>query len=154
MLARIALFAVLGSAPVATAAPAPLVPVKGGDFTLRGKGVRGGSTLGGTLVRNAKGSVSGDFVIIITTADDTATSCRYQKFAQVKRIGQAVSFDGFGVCTTVTPAGAITVWKAHNQFSVVQGAKGSVDTIDVNMVGATGITIPGGALDSGDFELL
>jgi hypothetical protein len=154
MLVRFALFGLLGSAPVAAAAPSPLVPVGGGEFTLRGKGVRGGSTLGGTLVRKASGAVSGDFVIIITTAEDTATSCRYQKVAKVKRLGNTIAFDGFGECTTVTPKGAVTTWKAHNQFTVVLGGAGGTDTIDVNMYGPTGITIPGGTLDSGDFELL
>ena len=116
--------------------------------------MRGASTLGGTLVRAADGTVSGDIVVILTTPTDTSTSCRYQKFEKVQRTGDKVAFDGLGACTTVTSNGAVTSWKAHNQFSLVLGHGKVKDSIDVNMLGASGITIPGGALDSGDFEIL
>ncbi len=154
MLPRLVLFALVTATTTVSAAPTPLMPKTGGAFTLRGKGMRGSSTLGGTLVRAADGTVSGDVVIILTTPTDTSTSCRYQKFEKVQRTGNTVSFDGFGTCITVAPSGAVTSWKAHNAFAVVLGGGKVKDTIDVNMYGPTGITIPGGALDVGDFEIL
>lgn len=154
MLTSLALLAIL-STPDAAALPAAALPVRAtAPFTLRGKGMRGNSTLGGTISRAANGRVTGEFVIILTNATDTSTACRYRKFSNVVKNGDAVSFDGDGSCFTVTPAGAVTQWKAKNAFSVVQGSGKIVDTIDVNMYGPTGITIPGGYLDSGDFELL
>jgi hypothetical protein len=155
MLARlvlVALFASVGSAQAAP--PQALIPTTNGAFTLRGKGMRASSTLGGTLVRAADGSVSGDFVIILTSSTDTSTSCRYQKFDKVKRNGNTVSFDAVGICITVAPSGGVTQWKASNAFAIVQGNGKTRDTIDVNMYGSNGITIPGGTLDAGEFELL
>ena len=137
-------------AAAASALPARAVPA----FTLRGKGMRGASTLGGSISRSARGRVSGEFVIMITTPTDTSTACRYRRFDNVVRNGDTVTFDAVGSCFTVTPAGAVTQWKASNAFSVVQGEGTSPDSIDVNMYGSNGITIPGGHLDSGDFELL
>jgi hypothetical protein len=154
MLPRLVLLAFVATTTTASAAPTPLMPKTGGAFTLRGKGMRASSTLGGTLARAADGSVSGDFVIILTSPTDTATSCRYQKFEKVVRTANTVSFDGYGACITVTPSGAVTNWKAHNAFAIVLGGGKIEDTIDVNMYGPTGITIPGGTLDSGDFEIL
>ena len=154
MLPHLVLAVLVASTTSFHAAPTPLIPATGGAFTLRGKGMRSASTLGGTLVRAADGTVSGDFVIILTSPTDTATSCRYQKFDKVKRTGNTVGFDGFGLCTTVAPNGAVTSWKAHNQFALVLGTGRAKDSIDVNMVGASGITIPGGTLDAGDFEIL
>jgi hypothetical protein len=123
MIARLALLATLVSASIAQAAPpVKLVPADdGGAFTLRGKGVRGGSTLGGSISRDAAGKVSGEFVIMITTPDDTATACRYAKLAKVKKSGNTVTFDAVGKCFTVAPSGAITEWKASNAFAIVQG---------------------------------
>jgi hypothetical protein len=154
MLPRLVLFALVATTSSVHAAPTPLMPKTGGAFTLRGKGMRASSTLGGTLVRAADGTVSGDFVIILTSPTDTSTSCRYQKFEKVQRTGNTVSFDGFGSCVTVAPSGAVTSWKAHNAFGLVLGAGRAKDTIDVNMYGPTGITIPGGTLDTGDFQIL
>jgi hypothetical protein len=156
MIAQLALFATLVSASVAqAAAPAKLVPADDGSaFTLRGKGMRASSTLGGAITRTASGKVSGEFVIMITTATDTATACRYTKFDKVKKHGNTVTFDAVGRCFTVAPSGSVTDWKASNAFSIVQGNGKNADTIDVNMYGPNGITIPGGYLDSGDFELL
>lgn len=154
MLLRLALFALVSTSTTVHAGPTPLMQKTSGAFTLRGKGMRASSTLGGTLVRAADGTVSGDFLIILTTPTDTSTSCRYQKFEKVQRTGNTVSFDGFGACITVAPSGAVTSWKAHNAFAIVLGAGKVKDTIDVNMYGPTGITIPGGTLDSGDFEIL
>jgi hypothetical protein len=148
------LLALSTSTSTALAAPTPLIPATTGAFTLRGKGMRAASTLGGTLVRAADGTVSGDFVIVLTSPTDTATSCRYAKFEKVERLGKKVAFDGFGTCITVAPSGAVSSWKAHNRFAFVLGARGAADSIDVNMVGPSGITIPGGSLDAGDFELL
>lgn len=148
----VALFASIGSAHAAP--PKPLMPSTSGAFTLRGKGMRASSTLGGTLVRAADGTVSGDFVIILTSPTDTSTSCRYQKLDKVKRSGNTVSFDAVGTCITVAPSGSVTQWKASNAFTIVQGTGKAPDTIDVNMYGSNGITIPGGTLDAGSFELL
>jgi hypothetical protein len=154
MIPHLVLAALLASTTSFRAAPTPLIPATSGAFTLRGKGMRGASTLGGTLVRAADGTVSGDFVIVLTSPIDTATSCRYQKFEKVKRSGNSIGFDALGLCITVAPNGAVTSWNAHNQFSFVLGMRKTKDSIDVNMYGASGITIPGGLLDSGDFEIL
>jgi hypothetical protein len=152
MLARFVLLAVLTSVGSAHAAPPSIAaPAGAGPFTLRGKGMRGASTLGGAITRAADGSVSGEFVIMLTSPDDTATACRYRKFDKVRRVGKTVTFDATGACFTVSPNGGVNEWKANNAFSIVQG---SPDTIDVNMYGNNGITIPGGALASGDFDLL
>jgi hypothetical protein len=149
MLTSLVLFALTAPDP---AAVSPALPSRAAAaFTLRGKGMRGGSTLGGAISRSASGRVSGDFVIILTTPTDTSTACRYRRFSNVARNGNTVTFDAVGSCFTVAPSGSVTTWKASNAFSIVQG---SPDTIDVNMYGANGITIPGGTLDSGEFELL
>jgi hypothetical protein len=156
MITALALLAVL-SAPDSAASAASaqaILPVRASAFTLRGKGMRNDFTLGGAISRAANGRVRGDFVIIITTPTDTSTACRYRKFTKVVRNGGTVTFDATGDCVTVAPSGAITEWEASNAFAVVQGNGKTPDTIDVNMYGANGITIPGGTLDSGDFELL
>jgi hypothetical protein len=156
MLASLALVSFLAAAPTddAQAVSAPVLPIKQSAFTIRGKGMRGSSTLGGSLQRAADGSVSGEMVIILTSATDTATACRYRKFDKVNKSGGTVTFDAVGKCFTVAPSGAVTEWKASNAFAIVQGGGKIPDTIDVNMYGTNGITIPGGYLDSGDFELL
>jgi hypothetical protein len=156
MITALALLAVL-SAPDSAAVAAPAkaaLPLRADAFTLRGKGMRSNFTLGGAISRSARGRVTGDFVIIITTPTDTSTLCRYRKFTKVVRNGGTVTFDATGDCVTVAPSGAITDWKASNAFAVVQGNGKTPDTIDVNMYGTNGITIPGGTLDSGEFELL
>ena len=76
MLPHLVLAVLVASTTSFHAAPTPLIPATGGAFTLRGKGMRSASTLGGTLVRAADGTVSGDFVIILTSPTDTATSSR------------------------------------------------------------------------------
>ena len=130
-----------------------VLPIRAAAFTLRGKGMRSNFTLGGAISRSAKGRVRGDFVIMITTPTDTATMCRYRKFTNVVRNGGTVTFDATGECVTVAPSGAVTEWDASNAFAIVQGNGKNPDTIDVNMYGSNGITIPGGHLDSGEFEL-
>ncbi len=154
MLARLALVTVLTTAASAHAAPSQVLAIDdGAPFALAGKGMRKNFTLGGNISRGKGGVVKGDFVIILTTGDDTSTSCRYQKLDKVTKVGGKVTFDGHGVCITVAPSGVVTQWKAVNTFSIVQGEGKAADVIDVNMQGSTGITIPGGKLESGDFVL-
>jgi hypothetical protein len=145
MLSALLIASVL-SAPHASAEPA-----NAGPTTFSGKGIRGDATMGGTLVRAANGSASGEFVLYLTPVDDSATACRYVRFGNMQFSGDTVSFNAQGPCTTVTTNGGISHWTGSNAFSFTLGAGNAFDSVDVNFSGASGIAIPGGVLSSGDF---
>lgn len=142
------LIAALLTTPAAPAAAASYT----GPTTLWGKGTRGDATLGGTVTLAANGSASGAFVLYLTPADDTATACRYGKFGALEFVGDTVTFNAQAACTSVTVDGIVSHWTGTNAFSFVLGVGGAIDSVDVNMSGPTGITVPGGLLDSGDFS--
>jgi hypothetical protein len=136
-------------------APTPTAPTAAASYsgptTLYGKGTRGDATLGGTVSLSANGSAQGAFVLYLTPVNDVATACRYAKFGALQFVGNTVTFNAQAACTSVTMDGIVTHWTGTNAFSFVLGTGNELDSVDVNMSGPTGITVPGGLLDSGDF---
>lgn len=128
----------------------PVLPVA--PHTVSGWGRRGDFTVAGQLTRTAS-EVTGDFVILVYPSTSGGSTCRYKRFANVKFVGDTVTFDAWGVCTTMPANGALVDFRVHNAFSFVDAGPGGTDTMDVNMYGANGITVPGGTLDSGAFDV-
>lgn len=133
-----------------TLANAALPPIQIAPHSVSGWGRRGDFTVAGHLTRSAKGVVTGDFVILVYPTATGGSTCRYKKFDKVKFTGDTVTFDAWGVCTTMPENGALVDFKVHNAFSFVDAAN---DSMDVNMYGSDGITVPGGTLDSGGFDV-
>ncbi|MGK3998434.1 hypothetical protein [Sorangium sp. So ce1024] len=115
--------------------------------TLSGWGVRGNASFMGSVSRQADGSLTGHFTIIIHNPGEAPVTCRYLRFRPRTVSGGSWSFDGHGTCW-----GSFGAFAASNRFAFSDlGSPGAgVDAVDVNYYGAVGVSIPGGFFDDGD----
>jgi hypothetical protein len=125
-------------------------------------------TGGGTRLHDgwAKWEVSG--VVILNRAEWTGhftivhhispgfrpTVCSYDTFGNVSIAGNTAVFDAEGVCSGESEFGEFE-FAASNRFTIVDNGEPGVgaDTVDVNFLGPSGIAVPGGVIDSGNFRV-
>ena len=101
----------------------------------------------GSITRQADGSLTGHFTIVLDGGDQQPTVCRYLSFQPLHINGGSWELDASGSCW-----GQYGPFTAANHFYLADhGSPGAgVDAIDVNYYGSTGVAIPGGVLDDGD----
>lgn len=133
--------------------PPPSTPLSDGTFgqmarmNVSGWGKRGAFVFGGEVSIAPSGDVAGQFTIVIDEPNGTHGSCRYHRFWSGSASGASAVFSGLGYCH-----GPNGWYYSTNRFAITNvGSPGAgVDTIDVNLLSAIGVAIPGGTLDSGD----
>lgn len=109
----------------------------GGDIRLRGNKARG------------------KFVLMVhplaPQGTTVAVACKFTTFSNAVVTAASATFRGEGKCERLLTSGALESFDAVNDFQIVNGD--TVDSIDVNFVGPTGVAVPGGTLDFGGFTL-
>jgi hypothetical protein len=115
-----------------------------------GWGTRSAFAFSGEVFIAASGAATGQFTIVEDVSPSQHLSCRYREFFHGLVTGHIAQFDAIGEC--IAPSGP---FKSVNHFSIIDnGSPGAgVDQIDVNFIGPSGISIPGGVLTSGDFDV-
>jgi hypothetical protein len=144
--AACALAVVVGSAAQAAAPP-----------TVVGGGSRLGNEweVAGAVRELSAGEGSGHFTIVHHLNPVFApTVCTYDTFDSVSITGNVASFDAFGVCRGESDFGEFE-FEAANHFTIVDNGEPGIgaDTVDVNFLGPSGIAVPGGVIDSGNFQV-
>lgn len=126
----------------------------GPEAMIEGAGQRLHFSFGGRI-RLRNGRAMGNFgVVVHPLAPQGATlvvACRYTQFSNVSITAESATFRGEGRCERLLSNGNFESVPAVNDFQIVNGDPN--DSIDVNFVGDTGIAVPGGALDHGNFTL-
>ncbi len=121
---------------------------------VEGSGQRLHFSFGGS-VRLVGNQASGKFVLVIhplaPQGNTLTVACKYNKFSEVTITPTAAMFRAEGKCERLLVTGALEPFDAINVFQIVHGDQ--IDSIDVNFVGPTGVAVPAGALDFGNFTL-
>ena len=126
-------------------------------YTITGAGQRLHFSFGGQLKYNATDNVlKGKFSIIVhplaPPGDIVNTVCRYGEMTNPQLDGNDFQFDASGKCRSLHLDGSITVQEVTSHV-MIQDNKTGTDGIDVDLVGSTGVAVPGGALSHGDFAI-
>lgn len=147
---RLVTRAVAALATLAVVAPALALAAP----SVRGGADRGDFTVSGNLAKNAAGAPTGRFMIVlqpeVPDSSTLAVSCIYTSFSNFAVRGNVAVFDATGRCTVLDDDGLLPSFVASNHFTITDLGAGP-DLIDVNMYGASGIAVPGGAVSFGDF---
>lgn len=111
-------------------------------------------TVAGTVRLRPGGVAAGRFEIVHLVPPFRPTTCHYDTFSNVTIVGNTGSFDATGVCSGENEFGMFE-FVANNHFTIVDNGEpgAGVDVIDVNFLGPFGIAIPGGVIDSGNFQV-
>jgi hypothetical protein len=115
-----------------------------------------GFSIVGTLRPLGAGWV-GQFTIILhrDVIDGTtvAAVCQYRNFDHVTIRGNLASFHSIGECEALTSAGGRARFISDNVFGIADNGQPGAgnDTVDVNLISGTGLTIPGSFLVDGNF---
>ncbi|MCK6572892.1 hypothetical protein L6V77_17565 [Myxococcota bacterium] len=123
--------------------------------SVKGGADRGDFTVAGHLAKNAAGGLAGRFMIVLqpqVPGDTLAVSCTYTAFSNFSVIRNVASFDATGRCIVLDDDGMLPSFAVSNHFTITDLGPGP-DLIDVNMYGAVGIAVPGGAVSFGDFAV-
>lgn len=122
---------------------------------VEGAGQRLHFSFGGKL-KVHKGKITGRFAIVSHPLAPDSTrltvSCRYDEFSKATVAGPRLEFDGKGKCGVLELDGDIVKLDVQNHFVIVD-VPGGADQIDVEFIGESGIMIPGGTLEFGDFTM-
>ncbi len=124
------------------------------EASVEGAGQRLHFSFGGSV--KLKGTKArGQFVLVIHPLAPQGTTlvvaCKYNKFSNVVISAASATFRAEGRCERLMANGTFEPFDAINEFQIVNGE--TVDSIDVNFVGPTGVAVPGGALEFGNFNL-
>ena len=137
---------------------AVLPAVAGGtNGFVTGGGTKDQFSFAGRVSLTGGGAPKGHFIIIehFNTPDGTnaAATCTYRTFDQVVISGNHASFHSVGKCKVYLTDGSTLKFNSDNVFGITDNGQpgNGVDVIDVNFLGASGISIPGGVLSSGNF---
>jgi len=126
----------------------------GPTATVSGAGQRQAFSFGGK-VKLKDGKAKGEFALVAHPLAPQGTTvsvaCGYKLFTGVTITGNTATFTARGKCARILTSGEIETFAAINTFQIVDNAAG--DQIDVNFEGPSGIAVPAGALDFGDFAV-
>ena len=126
----------------------------GAATVIAGAGQRLHFSFGGRLLLQDGNKLKGNFSIVSHPIAPNSTrlvvSCRYQEFKNVSLAGPRLEFEGKGNCGVLSLDGKLEKIAVKNKFVIVD-VPDSADQIDVEIVGDTGIMVPGGNLDFGNF---
>ncbi len=125
-----------------------------GEARIEGAGQRLHFSFGGRI-RVKQNKAKGKFSIVAHPLAPQGTTvvvaCRYNKFSEVVISAASATFRAEGKCQRLLTSGVLENFDVVNNIQIVNGTPN--DSIDANFVGATGISIPGGAMDFGGFTL-
>lgn len=110
---------------------------------------RGDYTLAGSLTREGT-KTTGELVLLVYPSTPGGASCHFDSFHDVRFDAGRVTFEARGSCTSMPATGAPVTTDVDSRFTLVDGVK---DSFDVDKIGATGISVPGGTIDSGDLKI-
>lgn len=126
----------------------------GPTATLSGAGQRLTFSFGGNI-QLRDGKAKGEFALVAHPIAPQGTTlnvaCHYRVFSDVTIVGHTATFTGKGKCQRILTSGELEHFNATNVFQIVDNPGG--DAIDVNFVGGSGIAVPAGALEFGDFTV-
>jgi hypothetical protein len=153
---------VLLSAAVAACVLLPVFPINAlAQGFVTGSANTDGFSIVGWMRDIGNGRGRGDFTIVVhrDSVDGTtvAVLCNYNRFddvvLSVRRSGNTATFHSVGSCLALTDSGTVQLFTSDNTFTIVdKGEPGpDNDSVDVNLVSGTGITIPGSLLVDGNF---
>ncbi len=132
---------------------------KGGKevYTITGAGQRLHFSFGGRLTYNKTDNLlKGKFSIIVhplaPPGDIINTVCRYGELSNPQLDGNDFQFDASGKCRSLHLDGSLTVQEVTSHVTI-QDNKTGTDGIDVDVVGSSGVAVPGGALSHGNFSI-
>ncbi len=129
---------------------------KGPKTVISGAGQRLHFSFGASL-RLRDGKLRGGFTLFVhplaPPGNTLAVVCRYKEFKNASLDETTVAFDAHGVCHTLSKDGKTKRAPASNHVTIVDSANGT-DQIDVDLIGPTGVSLPGGALDFGQLEVV
>jgi hypothetical protein len=115
-----------------------------------------GFSIVGTL-RAVGAGWAGQFTIIlhrdIVDGTTVAAVCQYRNFDRVVIRLNLASFHSIGECEALTSAGGRARFISDNVFGIQDNGQPGAgnDTVDVNLISGTGLTIPGSFLVDGNF---
>jgi hypothetical protein len=116
-----------------------------------------GFSIAGTLRDLGAGRWAGQFTIIvhrdIVDGTTVAAVCSYKNFDRVSIRGNVAVFHSLGECEAFTTAGTRQRFISDNVFGIADNGQPGAgnDTVDVNLISGTGLTIPGSFLVDGNF---
>jgi hypothetical protein len=120
-----------------------------------GAGQRLHLSFGGDLTLRGNNRLAGEFVVVGAPQSPSGAvltfTCRYRQFSDAVFEGIEVRFTGRAQCVRLSTKGAVSEFTTTNEFRIVDNAQ--ADVIEAKMVGSTGIMIPAGLLDFGDFVI-
>lgn len=126
----------------------------GPEAMIEGAGQRLHFSFGGRI-RLRGDKATGNFGVVVHPLSPqgvtVVVACKYTQFSNVTISATSATFRGEGRCERLLSNGTFESLPAVNDFQIVNGDPN--DSIDVNFVGETGIAVPGGALDYGNFTL-
>jgi Zn-dependent metalloprotease len=119
-----------------------------------GEGSRGEWSVTANVHLRPDGAVRGQLLIRGRRPDGTRSICRYETFPRMAFLVNQARFDASGICESDTAAGPVT-FPAENRIIIADNGEPGVgrDTIDVNFLGSSGIAVPGGVIDRGNFDV-
>jgi hypothetical protein len=132
---------------------------KGKQFLqITGAGQRLHFSFGGRIKHDpVSNAITGHFSIIVhplsPPGDTVNVVCRYHELSNPQRTGNEFEFDATGKCRSLNLAGELSSQTVTSHVRIVDNPSGD-DAIDVNLVGGTGVAIPGGALSHGGFTFV
>ena len=125
---------------------------------LNGAGQRLHFSFGGRITHNPTDhTLKGKFSIIVHPLAPPGSVvnmvCRYKSFSNPQLEGRTLDFDARGTCTTLSLDGRLSRTTVNNHITIIDSISGT-DAIDVDPIGGSGISVPGGELTHGSFTFV
>ncbi|AMY08354.1 Bacillolysin precursor [Luteitalea pratensis] len=119
-----------------------------------GQGARGEWLVTANVHLGPDGTVSGQFQVLGRLQDGTPLACRYDTFRRMVILVNQARFDASGTCGYRADGRGVE-FAAENRIVIVDNGEPGAgrDALDVNFLGTSGIAIPGGAIDRGNFDV-
>lgn len=121
-----------------------------------GQGSRGEWTLTADVRLRSDGTVSGQMQIVgQIEGATTPLTCRYDSFRRMVIIVNQARFDASGTCEYRNESGRVE-FAAENRVVIIDNGEPGTgrDALDVNFLGSSGVAIPGGVIDRGNFYVV
>jgi Zn-dependent metalloprotease len=119
-----------------------------------GQGGRGDWSVTANVRLESDGTASGQLQIARQVQGSPPLVCRYDTFRRMAIIVNQARFDASGTCESQNATGRFE-FAAENRVVIVDNGEPGPgrDKLDVNFVGSSGIAVPGGVIDRGNFQV-
>jgi hypothetical protein len=120
-----------------------------------GHGSRGDWTLTANVRLEPDGTASGHLQIAGRAQGGQPLICGYDMFRRMLIIVNQIRFDASGTCEYTSESGRVE-FPAENRVVIIDNGEPGAghDKIDVNFLGSSGIAVPGGVIDGGNFQVV